>query len=81
MKNNELTGINLWEQELNGHATLFRIERDGRFLSVVSAEHFSEQAARYFQDEIVPEISKPRNWYFLIEGKDSNIHECAVMKK
>ncbi|MDP3769703.1 MAG: hypothetical protein Q8R40_02080 [bacterium] len=67
-----------WEQELGGVASLNRITRGERHLVIVAAEHFSEQAATYFRDDISAEITNPEDWYFLVEGKDSGVHECEV---
>ncbi len=72
---------NQWKQELGGRASLIRIERGGKQLRVIAAEHFSEQAARFFQEDISREISDPKEWYFLVEGKDSGIHECEIARK
>jgi hypothetical protein len=73
--------IHQWKQELGGEASLTRIERGGRQFIVVAAEHFSEQAARFFQEDIKREITNPEEWYFLVEGKDSGIHECEIAKR
>lgn len=78
---NERGNKNQWEKELGGEASLSQIERGGKSLTIVAAEHFSKQAAKYFQEKIPVEIVNPEDWYFLIEGKDSGIHECEVAKR
>jgi hypothetical protein len=69
------------ERELGGEASLTKIERGGRQFFVVAAEHFSERAARFFQEDIQREITNPEEWYFLVEGRDSGIHECEIAKR
>lgn len=78
---NERGNKNQWEKELGGKASLSQIERGGRSFTIVAAEHFSKQAAEYFREKIVAEIVNPEDWYFLIEGKDSGLHECEVAKR
>ena len=73
--------IHQWKKELGGEASLIKIKRSGRQFIVVAAEHFSEQAARFFQEDIKREITNPEEWYFLVEGKDSGIHECEIAKR
>lgn len=70
-----------WEQELGGEASLTRIERGGKNLVIVTAAHFSEQAAQYFQEDVSRQITNPEDWYFLVEGKNSGIHECETARK
>lgn len=70
-----------WEQELGGRASLTKIERGGKLLRVVAAEHFSEQVVGFFQEDINGEILNPKEWYFLIEGKDTDVHECEIARK
>jgi len=77
----ERENIHQWERELGGEASLTKIERGGRQFIVVAAEHFSERAARFFQEDIKREITNPEEWYFLVEGRDSGIHECEIAKR
>lgn len=67
-----------WVQELAGEATLKTVERQGKRLRVVAAEHFSSRAAEYFQRDIAGQIEDPTKWVFLIEAKDSGVHETVV---
>jgi hypothetical protein len=78
---NERGNIHQWEQELGGEASLTRIEKGGRRFIVIAAEHFSERAAKFFQEDIKSEITDPNEWYFLVEGRDSGIHECETAKR
>lgn len=51
-----------------GEATFTRVTRHEKNLRVVGAQHFSRQAALFFQEDILPEITNPSLWLFMIEG-------------
>lgn len=74
----EQGNLKQWRQELSGEATLTRINRHGHHLWLVAAEHFSQKAADFFQREIAEEIKDQSQWLFLIEGKDSGVHETVI---
>lgn len=74
----EKGNIASWAQELTGEATLNTVERQGKRLRVIAAEHFSSRAAEFLQRDIAGQIEDPTKWVFLIEGKDSGVHETVV---
>ena len=80
-ENPVITNKTWWQEKLDGSASLSRIEKNGRSITIVVSEHFSKQAAEYFQKEIAPRIANPEEWLFLIEGKDSGVYECEVARR
>lgn len=57
--------------EMKGHCTLEIKERNGKILKTLSGEHFSEEAIRLLNQEIIPEVKDNNDWLFLVEGGEA----------
>jgi len=79
-ESNERDDVDPRKTHLDGKASLSHIEKGGKSFTIIAAEHSSNQAAQYFQKDIAGTIVNPDDWYFLVEGKDTNLYECRVAK-
>jgi hypothetical protein len=60
----------------DGAVKLKIFEKGGKQFYVIYGQHYSAEAVRIMHEEIVPEIEKPEEWGFLIEGgPESDIPE------
>lgn len=76
------TKVEEWRQDLSGKAKLETLKFGQRTAWVVTAEHFSQQAGDYFENEIAEATNDdPEKWVFLLEGHDRDFHEINIANK
>lgn len=79
--NQEEETIEGWKIRLDGKAKFCKVEKEGKTLWIIANDPFSKEAVDIFNSHILEEITDPREWLFLINGRNIEVYECCAFNK